>query len=57
MIYFKFKRCFNCLDIAISLTKRNEVATQLLSRDKSFNTNAKKSCLGITNWVAIAQVS
>ena len=27
--------------------------TQLLGCDKGFNTNAKKSCRDITNWVAI----
>ena len=32
------------------------VATQLLNHDIGFNTNTKKSCRDITNWVATAQV-
>ena len=38
-------------DTGISLTERNKVATQLLSHDRGFKTNAKKSCRDITNWV------
>ena len=39
------------------LIERNEVTTQLLSRDRSLNTNAKKLCRDITNWVTTGQVS
>ena len=51
MTYFKLKRCFDCRDRDL------QVATQLLRRDTSFNTKAKKSCRDITNWVTTAQVS
>ena len=36
---------------------RNKLNREKRGRDISFNTNGKKSCHDITNWVAIEQVT